>query len=248
MNLVIRLSFAFVIFLSSIPIFTYAQLKVEFPSKDGLLISADWYPVSTEMPVLLLCHQNRFSRGEYVETALKLNKFGFNCLAIDQRTGNEVNGITNETAARAKEKGLRVEFEDSQQDIEAAVNYLYSIHKQKIILLGSSYSASLALIIANRDERIKAVAAFSPGEYFADKHFVKTSINGLNKPLFLTSSREESDKVTELLKDVNSRIKIQYIPKTAGDHGSKVLWSSSPENQEYWITLMNFLDRVRDLK
>lgn len=225
-----------------------AQLKVEFPSKDGLLISADWYPVSTEMPVVLLCHQNRFSRGEYIETALKLNKFGFNCLAIDQRTGNEVNGITNETAARAKAKGLSVEFEDSKQDIEAAVDYLFSIHKQKIILLGSSYSASLALIIANQDDRVKAVAAFSPGEYFSDKQYVKSSINGLNKALFLSSSREEAAKVTDLVQDVNSRIKVQYIPKTAGDHGSKVLWSSSPENQEYWITLMNFLDKVRDLQ
>ncbi|MFM8431495.1 MAG: hypothetical protein ACKOA1_01750, partial [Bacteroidota bacterium] len=75
-----------------------AQLTIQFPSKDGLTLTAQWYPVNESMPVILLCHQNRFSRGEYTETALKLNKFGFNCLAIDQRVGDEINGVKNQTA------------------------------------------------------------------------------------------------------------------------------------------------------
>ena len=41
----------------------------------------------------------------------------------------------------------------------------------------------------------------------------------------------EANGVTELLKDVNSRIKVQYIPKTPGNHGAKVLWSVAPDNQ-----------------
>ena len=86
---------------------------------------------------------------------------------------------------------------------------------------------------------------FSPGEYFQDKDFTRNSINGLDKPLFATSSREESDKVTDLLRDVNSRIKVQYVPKTAGDHGSKVLWSKSSDNQDYWAALMSFLMRMK---
>ncbi len=224
-----------------------AQLKVTFPSKDSVMVTADWYPVSSEMPVILLCHQNRFSRGEYVETALRLNKFGFNCLAIDLRVGDEVNGVKNETAERAKAKGLNPVFEDAEQDIIAAIDYAYALHKQEIILIGSSYSASLALKIAASDKRVRAAAVFSPGEYFSAKDYIQTSIRDLDKPLFITSSLEESEGVTDLVKDVNSRIKIQYIPKTAGDHGSKVLWSTTPENQEYWIALMNFLDKIKNL-
>ena len=48
-----------------------AQLKVTFPAKDGLKVTADWYPVSSDLPVILLCHQNNSSRGEYSETALR---------------------------------------------------------------------------------------------------------------------------------------------------------------------------------
>ncbi|REJ83984.1 MAG: hypothetical protein DWQ44_05845 [Bacteroidetes bacterium] len=224
-----------------------AQLTVQFPSKDQVMISADWYPVNTAYPIVLLCHQNGFSRGEFLETAVRLNKLGFNCMAIDQRIGDEVNNVKNETASNALSKGLKPSFEDAEQDIIAAIEYLHERYNQNIILLGSSYSASLALKIACNNEKVKAVAAFSPGEYFKDKDYVSKSISSLTKPVFITSSKSEADKVTQLVRDVNSRIKVQYIPKTAGDHGSKVLWTSSSDNPEYWVALMSFLNKIKTL-
>lgn len=223
------------------------QLTINFPSKDGLSICADWYPVSEQMPVILLCHQNKYSRGEFLETALRLNKFGFNCLAIDQRVGEEVNGVLNETAARAKKAGQSPSYADAEQDIAAAIDFLYEKYRKQIILLGSSYSASLALKLANGNNKVLAVMAFSPGEYFQDKNYIQRSLEGFNKPLLVTSSRAESEAVTDLLRDVNSVLKIQYVPKSAGDHGSKVLWPSYPGNEEYWLVVMNFLDKLRYL-
>ena len=225
--------------------FCSAQLTLTFPSKDGLQITADWYPVSSDLPVILLCHQNHFSRGEYAETALRLNKFGFNCLAVDQRVGDEVNGIKNETALAAKAKHLTPSLADAEQDIVAAVDYLFEKYKHPIIILGSSYSASLALKIATENPKISSVIVFSPGEYFDDKKYITNHVQTLTKPVFATSSRDEADSLTDLLKDINSRIKIQYIPSSKGDHGSKVLWSESPYNQEYWIALMSFLNRIK---
>ena len=226
--------------------FSSGQLKLTFPSKDGLMITADWYPVSSSLPVILLCHQNRFSRGEYNETALRLNKFGFNCLALDQRVGDEVNGIINETAIEAKKKNLTPTFVDAEQDIVAALDYLFEKYQRPITILGSSYSASLALKIAAENPNVASIIVFSPGEYFDDKKYISNHIQALTKPIFATSSREEADGVTELLKDINSRIKIQYIPASKGDHGSKVLWPDSQYNQEYWIALMSFLERIKN--
>lgn len=230
------------------PASSNAQLLVTFPAADSTTVTADWYPVSDEFPTILLCHQNRFSRGEYQETALRLNKFGFNCLAIDQRLGSEVNGVINQTALEAKAKGQQPEFPDAEQDIRAGLDFLYEKYNKPVLILGSSYSASLALKIANGNNKVSGVIVFSPGEYFQDKEFTRNSINGLDKPLFATSSREESDKVTDLLRDVNSRIKVQYVPKTAGDHGSKVLWSKSSDNQDYWAALMSFLMRMKKMQ
>lgn len=225
--------------------FSSAQLKLTFPSKDGLTITADWYPVSSNFPVILLCHQNRFSRGEYVETALRLNKLGFNCLALDQRAGFEVNGVKNETAEAARLKKKDVSFVDAEQDIVAAVDFLFEKYNRPITILGSSYSASLALKIAAENSKVSSVIVFSPGEYFEDKKYTAKHIPSLIKPIFATSALAEADFVTDLLKDVNSRIKIQYIPSSKGDHGSKVLWAESPYNHEYWIALMSFLNRLK---
>jgi len=216
-----------------------------FPSKDEVTITADWYPVNSESMTILLCHQNGFSRGEYRETAAKLNKFGFNCLAIDQRVGAEVNGVVNETAKDAREKRKAQNFINAEQDIEAAVDWLFNKYDRRVIVLGSSYSASLALKVAKENEHVFAVIAFSPGEYFEQKDFIAKHINGLKKPVFLTSSKEEAAGVTELTKDVLSLIKVQFIPRGDGDHGSKVLWSSRPENQDYWAAMMSFLNRMK---
>ncbi len=225
-----------------------AQVKIDFRSKDGLTITADWYPVSDSLPVILLCHQAGYSRGEYRETAVKLNKFGFNCLAIDQRSGNEVNKVVNETAKNAKSLKRSQTYLDAEQDILAAMDFLYGKYKKRILLMGSSYSASLVLKIANESDRVLGVAAFSPGEYFEQRDFVAQHIGGLNKPVFTTSSKAEAESVTELVKDVVSLIKVQYIPKTAGDHGSKVLWSSKPFNEEYWIAFMSFLNKMKKIE
>jgi dienelactone hydrolase len=224
-----------------------AQLTVTFPSRDSLQLTADWYPVEKDLPVILLCHQNRFSRGEYIETAVKLNKFGFNCLALDQRVGDEINGIRNETAARARQKGLKPTFADAEQDIQAAIDFLYEKYNRKVILMGSSYSASLVLKIAATNPKVLAVIAFSPGEYFDDKHFVSNSISGLTKPVFVTSTREEAPKVTQLMQDVNARLQVQFIPKSKGVHGTRVLWNENPDRNEFWVTLMSFLNRLKKI-
>ena len=227
---------------------TFAQIKISFPSKDSVIITADWYPVADSLPIILLCHQARFSRGEFQGTAEKLNKFGFNCLAVDLRAGGEVNGVANETASYVRRNKLPSSYLAAEQDIIAAMDFLYNKYRKKIILLGSSYSASLALIIANENDHVLGVAAFSPGEYLEPKDYVSKHIEGLNKPVFITSSKEEAPGVTDLVKDVVSMIKIQYIPMSEGDHGSKVLWNEKPYNEEYWLALMSFLNRMKKIE
>jgi dienelactone hydrolase len=223
-------------------------VPVTFPSQDGLTVDGDWYPAAkADAPIILLCHQARFSRGEYKEIAPRLNKLGFNCLAIDQRAGDKVNKIDNETARLAREKGMKTDYLDAEQDIVSAVKYLNNKYQKHVIIFGSSYSASLALKVAKENDAVGAVVVFSPAEYFDDKSFVAKHCAGLDKPLFATASKEHSDEVTDLIKDVVSRVKVQYIPQSEGENGSKVLWSDKLGNQEYWIALMSFLNKVKDL-
>ncbi|HLG33635.1 MAG TPA: hypothetical protein VI757_02040 [Bacteroidia bacterium] len=225
-----------------------AQKTISFPSPDGITITADLYEIDSTSPVILLCHQARYSRGEYIETAKRLNTFGFNCLAIDQRSGKECNAVTNATAEAAASKRMPGNYFDAKPDIIASVDFLFKKYNRRIILFGSSYSASLALIIAKENEKVCAAAVFSPGEYLGEANPVGKNIAGLDKPVYATSSMEEADAVTDLMKDVISQLKVQFIPKSPGNHGSKALWTTNSNNQEYWITLMAFLSKVKELK
>lgn len=216
---------------------------VKFPSADELAITVDIYEINPEKPYILLCHQAGYSRGEYREIAVKLNHLGFNCMAIDQRSGGTVNGVENETSKGAAKANLGRKYRDAEQDIIAAIDYLYTVAKEPIIIWGSSYSASLVLKIGNKNDKVSAILSFSPGEYIKGTNISQAS-TGISKPLFVTSSKSEGESVTKLISGVTGDQKVQFIPRGKGLHGSKALWSQSEDNEEYWIAVKAFLNKL----
>jgi len=215
---------------------------LEFPSGDGLMVTADIYHVSKTAQTIVLCHQANWSRGEYKEIAPKLNDLGFNCIAIDQRSGNEIKDVINETNKKAVAAGKATTFNDAKQDIVAAVNYASQVYDKKVYLWGSSYSSSLVLIVAKENANVKKVLSFSPGEYLKDIS-VKNSIQNLNKPAFLTSSKAEEGQTKPIYDAIASSNKVQFVPKGDGDHGSRALWESKPDHAEYWVAVKAFLGK-----
>jgi len=216
-------------------------VKTIIYSKDSLPITIDVYEVDNKKPTILLCHQAGFSRGEYKDTALKLMELGYSCIAIDQRSGREANGVLNETALAAKQRGLPTGYLDAKQDIEAAIDYMYELNgNQPIVLVGSSYSATLALLIGNESEKVKKIAAFSPGEYYKTIN-VKNSIKNISKPTFVTSSKKESLALKELISLVDINFVTHFTPTVEGIHGSRALWSSTKGNVDYWKAFTDFM-------
>jgi pimeloyl-ACP methyl ester carboxylesterase len=220
---------------------------ITFPSKDSIPITADVYKIKEAPITILLCHQAGYSRGEYKDSAIELNKLGYSVLAIDQRSGNTVNNINNQTAIAAKIKGLGLTYLDAKQDIEAAIDYIYEQNGgRKILLVGSSYSSSLALLIGVNNSKIKAVAAFSPGEYFKGIDINK-SISGYKKPVFVTSSLTESVAAKTLVDKIKPIYLTQFIPKVKGIHGSRALWKTTEGNETYWNSFKSFLSSLKEL-
>ncbi len=178
---------------------SFSQQSVIFFASDSVLISGDLYMTKDkEAPFILLFHQAFFSRGEYIDIAPKLNAMGYNCLAIDQRFGKEVNKIKNKTSKNAKKKGVKKMPKDTYPDLEAALGYVKRNYKPKqLIVWGSSYSASLSLVLASKHKEIDALLLFSPGEYFKyeNKHFCEWA-KTVDCPVFMTSSQKEAKKRT----------------------------------------------------
>ncbi|MEQ9404556.1 MAG: hypothetical protein RIM99_13265 [Cyclobacteriaceae bacterium] len=220
-------------------------VSVEFPSLDGLSISANLYHVNEDSATIILCHQARFNKIEYSGIAKKLRTKGYNCLAIDQRSGGDAMDVYNETYRRAMADSLPVGFLDAEKDIVAAVEYAKTNYNGKIILWGSSYSSSLVLKVARSMETVDAVLSFSPGKYFGPTYSLMDSISGLQIPCFVTSSRAESNPALDsLLSGIPSENLTRFTPVNAGLHGSRALWEAHPGNAEYWDAVNEFLKEL----
>lgn len=209
-------------------------------SEDSLDMTVDQYHINKDKPVIVLCHQAGWSRGEYKEIAVTLNGLGFNCVALDQRSGNAVNGVTNQTAANAKKIGTGQTFLDAEQDIRAAIAKFSADYKQNVILWGSSYSSSLALKIAVENDKVDKVLSFSPGEYLTGVSVANT-VKTLDKPSFLTSSKSEAGQTKAIFDNIKSTDKTQFVPNGSGRHGSSALWTTEGDNAEYWVAVKVFL-------
>ncbi|SEM00622.1 Alpha/beta hydrolase family protein [Aquimarina amphilecti] len=224
----------------------YAQKTIDFPSKDELMMTADLYEAKESNQFIILFHQAGWSRGEYMEIAPKLNEIGYNCFAVDQRSGATVNERVNNTAREAEKKGKKTDFIDAYQDVEAAVAYVKKTYNpEKIIIWGSSYSSSLVLKYAGEyTDAVNGVLSFSPGEYFGKKNFITASAANIKVPVFITSAKKEKNNWIGIYDAITTEKKQFFLPETKGNHGSRALWDRFSDNDSYWKAVKSFLKTI----
>lgn len=224
---------------------------IQFPAEDGLLVTADLYQWHDEdAPFIVLFHQAGWSRGEYKEIAPKLGKMGFNCMAVDQRSGKAVNKVINETAKMASNKKLKTSYVDALPDMRAALRLVKTRYPDaQRIAWGSSYSSALVLVLAGTEpELMDVVLSFSPGEYFSKlgkgKDYVTKAASAIKKPVFITSAKNEHKSWKAIFAAIPSTKKQSYLPDTKGNHGSRALWAVQKDSDDYWMAVNTFLTNL----
>lgn len=239
-----------IVFLITIFVFPSGKKTITFKSEDGVTITADIYMAHDKTaPFILLFHQAGWSRGEYIEIAPKLNSMGFNCIAIDQRSGNGVNGVKNMTKLSAEKMNKGTSYIDALTDIESAISYSKQhFVKGKLIIWGSSYSAALVLKFAGDNPKtIDGVLSFSPGEYFEkagkSKTYIIRSAKNITCPVFITSAKAEKENWWSIYNAIASRDKTWFLPKTQGNHGSRALFEKFDDSKAYWDAVKSFLGK-----
>ena len=171
--------------------------------------------------IVLLFHQAGSNRMEYQPILRDIHIASFDTLTVDQRSGGEKWDFANTTV---KKLGKSTDYAQAYPDLEAALNWAVRKRYKTIIVVGSSYSASLAIVLAsNHPKEVTAVAAFSPGEYFADKNWIKTAVSKLTVPLYITAPASENDKLDEVLKLSKSSQDITVYHPQNGVHGASTL-------------------------
>jgi len=229
----------------SAPARPLAPQPVTLKAVDGVTVYGTFYPASEPKALILLFHQAGSSSGEYATIAPRLAQAGYESLAIDQRAGGNLYGV-NRTMAGYTGK---TDYLGALPDMEAALAWAKG-RTLPVVLWGSSYSASLVFLLANaRDAqgKVKAVIAFSPGEYFDDKKMVEAAAAKVSLPVFVTSanSTEEEGDAKAILTATKSTDRQLYVPMT-GIHGSSTLIAGKNPGgaEENWCAVMGFLKRI----
>lgn len=221
--------------------------KVKFQAADGVEVVADLHLSHPKTaPMIVLFHQAGWSRGEYLEIAPTLNQLGYNCLAVDLRSGNLVNGVRNETKKSATSKMKQTRYVDAYVDMEAAIKYASNQTTGKLIIWGSSYSSSLVLKYAgDNPDSIEAVLSFSPGEYFKSQgkpsDWISQSAANITCPVFITSAKNERKSWQNIYDAIKVEGKQFYLPIKSGNHGSRALWVKYDDHKGYWEAVIAFL-------
>jgi dienelactone hydrolase len=220
---------------------------ITLTSSDGVVVSGDYQSAGDpKRPIILLFHMASSNRGEYEPIARRLAGLGFDTLAIDQRSGGRLWGRANETVARL---GRSAGFTSALPDLEAALAFARRDGRTgKVIVMGSSYSASLVFILAARHpNEIAALIAYSPGEYFGGSPSVREAAAKVTAPVFVSSASDPSE-----IRDAQAIVaavrgpNFQHAPKN-GTHGAGTLRDDvNPAGAaDNWAKLEAFLKSLK---
>jgi dienelactone hydrolase len=209
---------------------------------DGVTVYAEYYPAEPAKALILLFHQAGSGKGEYAGIGPKLAASGYSALAIDQRSGGDLFGV-NETVEKL---GRPTGYLEAERDLEAALAW-GERQGPPVILWGSSYSAALVfLVAAEHPSAVKAVLAFSPGEYLGKPNAVHQAAARVAAPIYVTSSEDggEIAMARSILASSPARTKQQYIPAEGGVHGaSTLLEARNPRGAAAnWRAVLQFLN------
>lgn len=218
--------------------------EIEFDASDHKKVYADFYPATTpdSEKVMLMFHQAGSNAGEYEHVASVMAPLGYNCIAIDQRSGGDMWGRSNRTATKSGSG----EYMDAYHDLEGALAYAQLKNYTTIIVWGSSYSASLTLKLTGENAPIKAAIVFSPGEYMDDKSIVKSWASKVTVPIFFACTPDElADGRREIYNAIPSDSKV-LASFAGGVHGtSTVIPEKSQAAAKYMDKLKEFLATLK---
>lgn len=219
-----------------------AERAVRLMAADGVVVHGTFEGGGDPArPIALLFHQAGSNRGEYQTIAPRFAALGFDTLRIDQRSGGNAFGRRNETADGA---GGRAEFLAALPDLRAALAWARAEGRRgPVVVVGSSYSASLVFLLAAEDPQIAAVIAFSPGEYFRDAGSVRRAAAKVRQPVFVSSASDagEENEAATILAAVPATTKTQFRARNA-THGASALAGSGAGPT--WSALEAFLKKA----
>jgi pimeloyl-ACP methyl ester carboxylesterase len=216
--------------------------EVTFSSSDKVKVYADLYKCPKPQGIVLMFHQARSSALEYAPIAPKVTALGFDCLAVDLRSGGDMYGPNRTVGGLEK----NADYLDAYKDMESALKWAIEHKYPRIFVWGSSYSASLAFKLAKDHKEIWALVVFSPGEYFDEKGIVTRWRSEIKIPVLAICTLDERNSVESIIQPKRSRDG-QILSSSDYIHGSSTLRPDKgvKNTQIIWSSIEKLLKKSR---
>ncbi|MGH8617549.1 MAG: alpha/beta hydrolase [Burkholderiales bacterium] len=236
-----------------LPLLLLARIAVAEPvtltAADGVKVFGEFWPAANpKAPLILAFHQAGASRAEYGPLVPRLNKAGFSVLAIDQRSGGDEFGGSNQTVTAL---GRSTDYAAALADLEAALVWgKAKAQGAPVLVWGSSYSAALSFLLAARHPAdLQGLLAFSPGEYLGTPGAVGKAAQSVRVPVFITQSsgKDEIAASRAILAAIPGTSKTLFIATKGGVHGSSTLRAdrNAAGAEQNWAAVMAFLAKFK---
>ncbi len=194
---------------------------ITFEAEDGTDLVGSYYHGSG--PSVILLHMLDHDRNTWNLFAEKLNKDNYTVLSIDLRG----HGQSNKDWKTFDEE----DFLDMIFDVQAAKDFLkkQGADTKRIIIMGASIGANLALEHAAEDEDVRATILLSPGLNYKGLE-TEGPAEEIETPVLIVASEgdEYSAKSSEKLDNLINNSKLKIYP---GDrHGTDLFIGSDLNN------------------
>ncbi len=132
---------------------------INYTTEDKRTLEADLYEAGGDRWAILM-HMMPATKSSYKKLAQALVKKGISCLVFDQRGHGESQGGPD-----AYKDFTDFEHSAKIADVEASIQYLLDeeFSEEKMILVGASIGANLAILATVANPKIPAAVALSPG-------------------------------------------------------------------------------------
>jgi alpha-beta hydrolase superfamily lysophospholipase len=217
-----------------------ASETVHFRSADGVnLVGTLSKPAAAPKEVLILLHMLGRDRSSWDDFAASAVGNGSLILSVDLRGHGE--SRTSDSGELDYTKFAPAEFGAMTADVAAAVALVHERTSARVILIGASIGANVALTYAATDTSVAAVVLLSPGDVYRGV-MTKPAMTAYGaRPALLVAAEDDNYSALSVgaLTEINTVAETVVYP--TGGHGTYLL-ESRPELTD---RIFAFIQRLR---
>ncbi|MFC2411532.1 MAG: hypothetical protein ACFNOP_04310 [Bacteroides sp.] len=218
--------YQFTLFLAFALVIGFAASGQQVVRQPDGRVAGRWYSAGSQAGTYIVLVSDDESRTAGVEIASRLNRLGINALLAD--------GIVVDSWATLP---LDSCIGKLRQLVEA-------VKKQTagtVGIVGASRAATVALVAATVDFRIKSVIALEPGEFFPPAGIIAKRLQELRVPTLVLYQPKDKERIARLLEWMPERLLV--LSGTLGKPGVTTLLGNDTQSGEAWLAITLFVGR-----